>query len=151
QNSNANIRRRIVLCQVKLTLMRFWLSILLIFALCAACLAAEKPHSRLSNAAVPKKNREAAEKEFKRAVELQKSGKLDDALQAVSQALQLYPGNAEYIVAREMLNQQMVGAYLDRGNQLAQAGDNAGAAAQFRAALTIDRENTYTQERLRDV
>src|SRR5262249_27729079 len=100
---------------------------------------------------VSKKDRQAAEKEFKRAVELQKAGQLDYALQAVSSALEFYPGNPEYIMAREMLRQQISGAFLERGNRLAESGDAAGAAEQFRAALRIDPGNAYTQQRLRDV
>jgi general secretion pathway protein D len=140
--------------------MRFWLSILVVCTLAAVCSAAEKPHapsqpspakSSPKKTSVSKKDRQAAEKEFRRAMELQKTGQLGDALQAVSRAMELFPGNPEYVVAHEMLRQQMVGGYLDRGNRLAQAGDNRGAAEQFRAALHIDPQNTYTQQRLRDV
>jgi len=141
--------------------MRFWLSILLPCVLGALSPALEKPHPASSKSApaktaqakpsVSKKDRMAAEREFKRAMELQKSGQLDEAMQAISRALELFPGNAEYIVAHEMLRQQIVGGYLDRGNRLAQAGDNRGAAGQFLAALNIDPQNTYTQQRLRDV
>lgn len=136
--------------------MRLWLSILVVCALRTVCPGAAKAYSPPSKSSptkssVSKKDRQAAEKEFKRATELQKSGQLVDALQAVSQAIQLFPGNAEYVVAQEMLRQQIVGGYLERGNHLAQAGDNRAAAAQFLGALRIDPQNTYAQQRLRDV
>lgn len=125
--------------------MRFWLFIL-VLSLGAAGLAAEKPHSTVS-----KKDRQAAAKDFKRALELQKAGQAEDALQAVSRAVQLFPGNLEYLTAQQMLRQQIAGNYLQRGNRLAEAGDKAGAATQFREALNLDPENSYVQERLRQV
>lgn len=100
---------------------------------------------------VSKKDRQAAEKEFKRALELQQSGKVDEALEAISHAVLLFPGNLEYQTAKEMLRQQIVGQYLTRGNNLAAAGDDAGARAQFRAVLDMDPMNAYAVQRLRDV
>ncbi|HEY6308253.1 MAG TPA: hypothetical protein VI488_17545 [Candidatus Angelobacter sp.] len=125
--------------------MRFWLFIL-VACVCLAGTAAETPQAHVS-----KKDRQAAEKQFSHAVELQKSGHVDQALQAMERAVQLFPGNIEYFTAREMLRQQLVGGYLSRGNRAAQTGDKAGAAAQFREALSIDPENGYAQQRLRDV
>lgn len=125
--------------------MRFG-SLILVCCLCATGLAAEK-----SPFSVSKKDRQAAEREFKRALELQKSGQLEGALEAAAHAAQLFPGNAAYVTAREMLRQQIAGGYLDRGNALAEKGDLAGAAAQFRQALAIDPQNSYLMQRLRDV
>jgi general secretion pathway protein D len=125
--------------------MRSWLFIL-VLSLGATGLAAEKPHSTVS-----KKDRQAAARDFKQALELQKAGHVDEALLAVSRAVQLFPGNVEYLTAQQMLRQQMAGSYLQRGNRLAEAGDKAGAAAQFREALNLDPENSYLQERLRQV
>jgi type II secretory pathway component GspD/PulD (secretin) len=125
--------------------MRFWL-FTLVFCMGLAASAADQkaPH-------VSKKDRQAAAKEFSRALELQKSGHVDEALEAVSVAVQLDPGNVEYVTAREMLRQQLAGGYLSQGNRLAQGGDKAGAAAKFRAALAIDPENSYAKQRLHDM
>jgi general secretion pathway protein D len=109
-------------------------------------LAADKPQSSVS-----KKDRQAAEREFKRAVELQKAGQLEGALQAAAQAAELFPGNGAYVTAREMLRQQIAAGYLDRGNALSAKGDLAGAALQYRQALAIDPQNSYVMQRLRDV
>jgi hypothetical protein len=125
--------------------MRLW-SLILAFSLCAACVAEEKLHSSVS-----KKDRQAAEQEFSRAIQLQKSGKLDEALRTIAHATQLFPGNATYITALEMLRQQIVGGHLERGNALAEAGDNAGASAEFRLALALDPQNSYVTQRLNDV
>src|SRR6478736_321583 len=40
---------------------------------------------------------------------------------------------------------------MEAGNHLAAAGDSLGAAQRFRNALTIDPQNTYAEQRLRDV
>ncbi len=50
-----------------------------------------------------------------------------------------------------MLKLQVAGSYAQLGNQLAAKGNNPEAAAQFRAALSLDPQNTYVQQRLRDV
>jgi general secretion pathway protein D len=125
--------------------MRLWLFIL-VGCVCLAGNAADKHSDRVS-----KKDRQMAAKEFSRAMDLQKAGHVEDALQAMVHAVELFPGNIEYLTAREMLRQQVVGGYLNRGDRMAQAGDKAGAVAQFRDALSMDPENGYLQQRLRDV
>src|SRR5579864_9555678 len=123
---------------------------------CLACAAADgpKPVDQKpvdSKPAVSKEDRKAAEKEFKSAQDLQRDGKPQEALEAVVRAEQLVPGNLEYITMGEMLRQQLVGEQMEAGNHLAAAGDSAGAAQRFRTALTIDPQNSYAAERLRDV
>src|SRR5499433_3932288 len=114
--------------------------------LAAAPLVAEKPQFSVS-----KTDRRAAEREFKRALDLDKAGRTEEALQAAGHAAELFPGNAAYATAREMLRQKVVAVYLERGNAKADARDLAGAAAQFRLALAIDPQNSYLIQRLRDV
>src|SRR5260370_33752 len=121
--------------------MRFAAIIVVLF-LCAASLAAEKSRS------ISKKDRQAAEQEFKHALELEKSGQLEGALQAAVHATQLSPDNAAYLTGREMLRQRIVSGYLDRGNAMAAKGDLAGAAAPFRQALAMDPENSYLMHHL---
>jgi general secretion pathway protein D len=131
--------------RVELTFMRFWLLILMI-AFSATLAGAGTPHAHAS-----KKERRAAEQEFKRALELQKAGRMDEAYQAAAHAAELVPGNLEYVTAREVLRQRIVSGYLERGNHLADTGNDTAAAGQFREALAIDPENTYVMQRLRDV
>src|SRR5262249_39449394 len=108
--------------------MRVWL-ITLVLALGTACLAD-------SQRSVSKKDRQAAAQEFKRALDLQKAGQLEEALHAAGHACQLFPDNPEYVTAREALRQQVVGRLLEQGNRLAAAGNLSGAQAQFRQALS---------------
>ncbi|HEY6273921.1 MAG TPA: hypothetical protein VIX19_18220 [Terriglobales bacterium] len=120
--------------------------LILIVALSTVC-----PGSLNADGHISKKDRQAAEKEFRRALQLQQTGQLDEALEAAKHAILLFPGNVEYETAQEMLRQQIVGRHLTRGNNLTAAGDQAGAEAQFRAALDLDPSNTYAVQRLRDV
>jgi Flp pilus assembly secretin CpaC len=113
---------------------------------CLACLAADAPKSAIS-----KQDKKAAEKEFKSALDLQRAGKPEEALQAVSRATQLEPGNVEFITMGERLRQQIVGVHLEQGNRLASAGDSLGAVQEFRTALAIDPQNPYVAQRLHDV
>ena len=114
--------------------------------ICLICVAADEPKSVIS-----KQDRKAADKEFKSALDLQRAGKPEDALVAVTRALKLVPGNLEFITTGEMLRQQIVGGHLEQGNRLAAAGDTSGAIERFRAALAIDPQNAYVAQRLHDV
>jgi general secretion pathway protein D len=98
-----------------------------------------------------KKDHEAAEQEYKHAVEMQKAGQLDDAVAAATRATLYEPANIGYATLREVLKQQVVNTFLDRGNTLAEAGDREGAATQFKLGLAQDPQNLYLQQRLRDV
>jgi type II secretory pathway component GspD/PulD (secretin) len=125
--------------------MRSWLLILIV-AFSATLAGAATPSSHAS-----KKDRRTAEQEFKRSLELEKGGRVDEAFQAAAHAAELVSGNPEYVTAREVLRQRLARAHLERGNRLAETGDSVAAAAEFREALAIDPENTYVVERLRDV
>ena len=116
---------------------------IVVLLLCLACQAADHSPS--------KEELKQAQKDFQRAIELQKAGKIEDALEAANAAAALVPGNFEYLTGREMLKLQVAGTYAQLGNQLAEKGSNPEAATQFRAALSLDPQNTYIQQRLRDV
>lgn len=124
--------------------MRLTVTIFSLFLALSPALAQENP----SAADDPASRSEA---EFVHAQELEKSGRTKEALTALSRALDLSPGNPQYLFAREMLRQHMVNDRLEAGNRLADSGDNAGAAAQFRAAVSIDPADSYLQQRVHDV
>ena len=125
----------------------FPMRLLLILILCLGTAgAAEKVHTSVS-----KKDRQEAAREFKRALELQRAGEIDDAWVAATRAAELFPGYPEYETAREAMRQQLVAGHLERGNRLANAGNLSGAAAQFREAIAIDPQNAYVQQRIHDV
>ena len=122
-----------------------WIIAILVLFLSLAGFAEDRAPS------VSKKDQKMAEEEFRRAEDLRKQGKIEEALLAATSASQLVPGNSEYALTREMLKQQIVSDYLEKGNKLANAGDHEGSAAQFREALARDPNNSYVQQRLRDV
>ncbi len=111
----------------------------------------EEAEKRKEQPRVSKRDRKAAEQEFKRAQDFQKSSHLEEALESASRAAKLDPANTEYLTMREMLRQQMVNEYLERGNHLAVAGDPEAAVAAFSYAIALDPENGYLRQRLRDV
>lgn len=122
-----------------------WTCAILLFFLSLAAFAEDKPQP------VSKQDQKMAAERFKSAQELQKAGKVEDALLAATDASRLVPSNTEYMLTREMLRQQIVGSYLDKGNALAAIGNNKAAAEQFKEALGRDPQNSYVQQRLRDV
>lgn len=113
---------------------------------CLACAAKDKASQGPS-----KRDLKLAEQSFQHALQLQKDGQLDEALQEFSKASTLAPTKMEYITARELLRSRIAGSYIDHGNLLAEIGDLKGAEAQFKGALAIDPENEYAQGRLHDV
>lgn len=121
-----------------------WIVILVLLSLSLTALAETAQH-------VSKQDEKMAAEDFKRALEFQKRGKLEDALLAATHASQLVPANPEYLLTREMLRQQIVSTYLDQGNRLAAEGKLEQAAVQFREALARDPQNSYAQQRLHDV
>jgi general secretion pathway protein D len=137
--------------------MKWIVAILLCFvSLAAAAQDKAPPDSRNEpkTAAAPaasKKDQKMAAEEFKRAMDLRKDGKIEEALLAATDATQLVPANQEYLLLREMIRQQIVSGYLNEGNRLASTGKNDAAAEQFKEALSRDPENTYAQQRLHDV
>ena len=122
-----------------------WNLAILLICVSLAAFAEEKPRP------VSKQDQKLAAAEFKRALELRKDGKVEEALLAATDASRLVPANTEYLLTREMLRQQIVSSYVNRGNKLAEDGDAKAAAAQFNEALARDPENSYAQQRLHDV
>lgn len=108
--------------------------------LAAALFAADKKHDL-----------QLAQKGFNHALELQKQGHAEEALQELIEASNLAPANMEYVTAREFMREQLAASYIDKGNLLAEVGNNEGAAGLFRTALSYDPQNGYAQQRLRDV
>src|ERR1700704_6084929 len=119
---------------------------------CMASAAADAPKPAVSTPdKVSKADKKAADKEFKNAIDLQKAGKAEDALLAVTKAAMLVPGNMEFITMREFLRQQLVDQHVEEGNRLAAAGDPFGALQRFHLAQMIDPQNAYVAQRMRDV
>ncbi len=113
---------------------------------CIMCMAGEKPPKGVS-----KHDLKLAQKEYRHALELQKKGQTQEAFEEAGRAAELVPNDPQFITAREMLRGQLAGAYLQRGNLLAEVGDRQGAASQFKTAINVDPQNGYAMERLYDI
>jgi general secretion pathway protein D len=113
---------------------------------CMACAGGEKPRPGPS-----KRDRKLAAQSFQHALRLQKEGKLEPALEELSKAATLEPGNQKYAAARELLRSRIASDYIERGNRLVDTGDAKAATKQFESALTIDPGSSYAEQRLHDV
>ncbi|MFZ1129645.1 MAG: type II and III secretion system protein [Terriglobales bacterium] len=103
----------------------------------------------------PVKNLKAARQAFHRGLKLEKSRDeksqdLDQAFREFEEASRLVPENVEYVTAREMTRQHLVGIHLQRGNSDLLASRPVEALAEFRAALDLDPENEFAQQRIND-
>jgi general secretion pathway protein D len=125
--------------------MKTWFLVVALLA-CLTCAAAEKPRSGPS-----KQEMKQAQKSFDHALDLEKQGLYEQALDEAANAANLAPNNMEYITARELLRGQVAGTYIEHGNLLAEIGDNKRAVEHFKAALAVDPQNGYAQQRLHDV
>ena len=88
--------------------------------------------------------------DFRRALQLQKEGKTQQAFDSADAATRLIPGDLEYLTTREILRQQLVLAHLNAGNDLLLAHNTDRATVEFRQALALDPSNEFAKQRLRD-
>ncbi|MGZ4817032.1 MAG: hypothetical protein ACXVZM_03070 [Terriglobales bacterium] len=91
-----------------------------------------------------------AQRDFARGLKLQKSGKADQAFEAIDSAANLVPRDLEYATAREVLRQKIVYDHIQRGNALLLQQKETAAAGEFREALHLDPSNTFALQRMQD-
>ncbi len=112
---------------------------------------ASQPCSDDGKACAPsKKDLQSAKAAYSRGIKLQTVRKYDEALEELNHAVDHSPRNTEYLTAREMLRQQLVFDHIQRGNVNLLDGHQIEALAEFRAALDLDPQNVYAQQRLSD-
>jgi general secretion pathway protein D len=146
----------------------FWL-------LAAVCFAADSPTAATEPSAAPpasalplcsnsgsaprchglSKDLKAARQAFARGLKLEKSQtdnpqNLDEAFYQFQEAARLVPQNVEYLTAREFTRQHLAGLHLERGNNDLLGGQPVEALAEFRAALNLDPQNEFAEQRIRD-
>ena len=102
-----------------------------------------------------KKDLKAARHAFTRGLKLEKSRdenlqNLDEAFYEFEEAARLSPQNVEYLTAREITRQHLAGLHLERGNSDLLSGRPVEALAEFRAALNLDPQNEFAQQRIGD-
>ena len=79
---------------------------------------------------------------------LQGQQHLEESLAQFDRAARLVPRDIKFLSARELTKAQLVFQHTERGDALLADGQRVPATAEFRAALDLDPENAYAQERL---
>lgn len=98
----------------------------------------------------PAKDLKAARHAFARGLKLERSKNLDEAFRLFEEAARLVPQDVEYITARELMRQRLAAKHLESGNDDLLSGRQVEALAEFRMAQTLDPQNEFAQQRLRD-
>jgi general secretion pathway protein D len=102
------------------------------------------------NCLVSKEEIKKARKAYKNGVKLQEQQRLEEALDQFDEAAQLAPQNMQFLTAREVLKAQLVFNHVQRGNMLLLENKHAPAAAEFHAALALDPDNQFAEERFEE-
>src|SRR2546421_7419822 len=87
---------------------------------------------------------------FAQGLKPQREKRLEEASDTFETGAALAPRDVEYVTAKEMARQQLVFDHLERGNTELAKGRQVEALAEFRSALSLDPQNEFAQERLRD-
>jgi general secretion pathway protein D len=95
-----------------------------------------------------KKDLKQARTAYERGLKLQDHQQMEEAFAQFDQALRLVPEDARFLSAREMTKSQLVFQHTERGDSLLAQAQPETAAAEFRAALKLDSDNAYVEERL---
>jgi len=127
--------------------MRLGWHILAVLSLTLAAFCADQPQPPSPS----KKDLKQAKTAYNKGLKLQHSKHFAEALEELNNAAELAPQNPQYLTAREMLRQQLVFERVEVGNASLRNGRQVEALANFRGALDLDPQNTYVQQRLRDV
>jgi general secretion pathway protein D len=100
------------------------------------------------NCAPSKQDVKQARNAYNHGLKLQDHQHMEEAFAQFDQASRLVPQNATFLSAREMTKAQLVFQHTERGDVFLADAQREQAAEEYRAALNLDPENTYTQERL---
>lgn len=102
------------------------------------------------NCIASKKELKQARYAFAQGVKLEDHRRLEEAFAQFDAAARLAPRNTQFLTAREMVKAQLVFNHIQRGNLLLVENSRIQAAAEFRSALELDRENEFARERLEE-
>jgi hypothetical protein len=141
--------------------MRWVYLTLVIYCLSAAALGTDQTQALLAlpcgTAASPaagcvpsKADQKKAKQAFSKGVKLEKSKHLDEAYEEFQTAAQLSPKNVDYLTVLAMTREQLVYDHLQRGNDDLLKSKDVEAQAEFRNALSLDPENDFAQQRMKE-
>ena len=81
-------------------------------------------------------------------LKLQEHKHVEESFAQFDRASRLVPHDTKFLTAREITKAQLVFRHTERGDALLADGQREQATAEFRAALDLDPDNAYTQQRL---
>lgn len=85
---------------------------------------------------------------YARGLRFEERQHFEEAFVQFDQASRLAPQDSQFFSAREVAKSQLVFQHTQRGDALLANSQRIDAAAEFHAALELDPDNTYTQQRL---
>lgn len=97
-----------------------------------------------------KKDLKDSREAFERGVKLHNHQRLEEAFAQFDEATRLNPQSVRYLAAREGVKAKLVFGHIQRGNLLLLEDARLRAAGEFRAALDLDSDNQFAQERLQE-
>jgi general secretion pathway protein D len=95
-----------------------------------------------------KKDLKEARDAYARGLKLQDHKHLEEAFAQFDEAVRLVPRDVTFLSAREMTKSQLVFQHTQRGDSFLADAQAEQAAAEFHAALKLDPDNAYAQDRL---
>jgi general secretion pathway protein D len=95
-----------------------------------------------------KKDLQQAHNAYAHGLKLQEHQRLEESFAQFDRAARLVPRDTAFLSAREMTKAQLVFQHTERGDAFLATAQRERAAAEFRAALDLDPDNSYTQQRL---
>jgi general secretion pathway protein D len=95
-----------------------------------------------------RKDLRAARNAYAHGLKLQDHKQLEEAFAQFDAASRLVPRDIQFLSARELTKSQLVFQHTERGDAFLADAQREPAAAEYRAALDLDPDNAYTQERL---
>jgi tetratricopeptide (TPR) repeat protein len=102
------------------------------------------------NCVVSKQDLKAAHEAYDKGLKLQKHQDFEEAFEQFDKASRLAPRDVQFLTAREVVKAKLVFDHVERGNALLRDDARTDATAEFKAALDLDPDNTFAQERLKE-
>jgi general secretion pathway protein D len=97
-----------------------------------------------------KQDLKQARRAYSRGVKLEKQHRDEEALAKFDEASRLVPQNIAFLSAWELTKSQLAFQHTEHGDALLAKGQKDQAALEFKDALKLDPDDTYTQQRLAD-
>ena len=102
------------------------------------------------NCVPSKSDLKEARNAYSRGLKLEGHKRFEEAFSQFDEASRLVPRNTQFFSAREVAKSQLVFQHTERGDALLATALRWQAAAEYRAALKLDPDNEYMQQRLEE-